>query len=54
MLDGSVRSIDPRIDAGNSSAATPTEEEIESKVASPYGVWGALGTIAGGEPKEEF
>ena len=31
-----------------------TEEEMKSGVASPYGVWGAFGTIDGGEVANEF
>lgn len=41
--DGSVSSIDETIDAGNSASA------YVGSGASPFGVWGALGTRAGGE-----
>jgi prepilin-type N-terminal cleavage/methylation domain-containing protein/prepilin-type processing-associated H-X9-DG protein len=41
--DGSVRFVPNGIDVGNSSAAEPATGP------SPYGVWGALGTRAGGE-----
>lgn len=53
-MDGSVAFIDEDIDAGDSSSPTPTEDEMKSGVASPYGVWGALGTINGGEVVDEF
>lgn len=49
LFDGSTQSIDSGIDSGDIELPTPTEDEIEAKVASPYGVWGALGTINGGE-----
>ena len=44
MGDGSVRFIQNNINAGS-----PTSPEVGGG-ASPYGVWGALGTMAGGEP----
>lgn len=48
MMDGSVRFIDEDIDAGDPTRPTPTSAQIEKgSFASPYGVWGALGTIAG-------
>jgi prepilin-type N-terminal cleavage/methylation domain-containing protein/prepilin-type processing-associated H-X9-DG protein len=47
MGDGSVRFVNDNINAGNSAAA-----EVSSG-ASPYGVWGALGTKAGGESVSE-
>lgn len=43
MLDGSVRFVSSSIDAGNSSAPPVTSG------LSPYGVWGAMGTVSGGE-----
>lgn len=49
LADGSTHSIDKEIDTGDLSVATPTIEEMKASVPSPYGVWGALGTIAGGE-----
>jgi prepilin-type N-terminal cleavage/methylation domain-containing protein len=48
MADGGVRFIPNSIDAGSSSAAEPTGG------ASPYGVWGALGTMAGGEANTNY
>ena len=48
MADGSVRFITSNINAGNSGAA----ESLNS--SSPYGVWGALGTMAGGEVPSDF
>lgn len=52
MCDGSVRFVSENIDAGNNKAALPTVESDDSE--SPYGVWGALGTKAGGEVIDEF
>jgi prepilin-type N-terminal cleavage/methylation domain-containing protein/prepilin-type processing-associated H-X9-DG protein len=43
FADGSIRFINQNIDAGNSSAP----ESLTSE--SPYGVWGAMGTINRGE-----
>ena len=43
MVDGSVRFISESIDCGD-----PSVKEVASG-KSPYGVWGALGTISGGE-----
>ncbi len=43
MADGSVRFISETINTGNLNAAEPTSGP------SPYGVWGAMGTKAGGE-----
>lgn len=43
MLDGSVRFISETIDCGDSYANAVTSGK------SPYGVWGALGSAAGGE-----
>jgi hypothetical protein len=48
MADGAVRFISGNINAGTSSTA-----EVTSGV-SPYGVWGALGTKAGGKVISEF
>ena len=53
-LDGSVSFFDMDIDAGDPSNPTPTEEQMASSVASPYGAWGGLGTIDGGEIVNEF
>lgn len=46
MGDGSVRFIRDSIDAGNQGFAANTSP---FPTASPYGVWGALGSRAGGE-----
>lgn len=43
LCDGSVRFVSENIDTGNLSVATTRGAR------SPYGVWGALGTRAGGE-----
>jgi prepilin-type N-terminal cleavage/methylation domain-containing protein/prepilin-type processing-associated H-X9-DG protein len=44
FADGTVHFISSNIDAGNSAAPEPS-----TGGPSPYGVWGALGTINGGE-----
>jgi prepilin-type processing-associated H-X9-DG protein len=47
MADGAVRFISQNINAGNQAAKIPAATVTS---ASPYGVWGALGTKAGAEP----
>jgi type II secretory pathway pseudopilin PulG len=44
LADGSVHFLGQNIDTGNL-----TIPAISATTASPYGVWGALGTMAGGE-----
>ncbi|MGQ9506138.1 MAG: DUF1559 domain-containing protein [Thermogutta sp.] len=51
MADGSVRFISDTIDAGNLWAVAPRPTDSGP---SPYGVWGALGTKAGGETVSSF
>ena len=59
MVDGSVRFISDTIDCGDMDAdingsAYPTMSASHGKEfsgKSPFGVWGALGTISGGESK---
>ncbi|MBC7351906.1 MAG: DUF1559 domain-containing protein [Thermogutta sp.] len=46
LMDGSVRFISETIDTGNLAAPQPGN----GGGPSPYGVWGALGSMAGGEP----
>lgn len=48
LCDASVRFISETIDAGNTLAAPVTGGP------SPYSVWGALGSKAGGEPLSDF
>ncbi len=48
MCDGSVHFISDNIDTGNLSIGAPLAGQDISG-PSPYGVWGALGSIAGGE-----
>jgi prepilin-type N-terminal cleavage/methylation domain-containing protein len=49
MADGAVRFVSDSIDTGNLGVAVTTVGG-----ASPYGVWGALGTKAGGETVGDF
>jgi len=49
LLDGSVRFISDTIDCGNLNLIQANYGG--SSVDSPYGVWGAFGSIAGGESK---
>ena len=46
LVDGSVRFIPETIDAGDRTLPEVTSGE------SPYGVWGALGSISGGESRQ--
>jgi len=46
MCDGSVTAINENINTGNPAATSPGGSDA---VASPYGVWGALGSAIGGE-----
>jgi len=47
MADGSVRFISDNIDTGNLAVPAPL---ATAGGPSPYGIWGALGSKAGGEP----
>ena len=51
LLDGAVRFVSENINTGNQAAAIPSDT---SSGVSPYGVWGAIGTRAGGEVVGEF
>jgi len=50
MGDGAVRFVSDNVDSGNLAAADP--RTVGEK--SPYGVWGSLGSIGGGETVGEF
>ncbi|MDO5581421.1 MAG: DUF1559 domain-containing protein [Planctomycetia bacterium] len=50
LADGSVRFISDTIDCANACSFTGSEQTTGQ---SQFGVWGALGTIAGGESKVE-
>jgi prepilin-type N-terminal cleavage/methylation domain-containing protein/prepilin-type processing-associated H-X9-DG protein len=55
MADGSVHFISDSINTGDLSAPEPAPgSTMPSPRQSPYGVWGALGTIDGGEPTAQF
>jgi prepilin-type N-terminal cleavage/methylation domain-containing protein/prepilin-type processing-associated H-X9-DG protein len=56
MCDGAVRFISESISAGNASATDPAAGRGGGSVpgASPYGIWGALGTRNAGEIIGEF
>jgi hypothetical protein len=49
VADGSVRFINADIDAGDSRTATLTAARMSARAASPFGVWGALGTASSAE-----
>jgi type II secretory pathway pseudopilin PulG len=50
FVDGSIRATSNTIDTGN-LLNTTTPGKIKDSGESDFGVWGALGTINGGEPK---
>ena len=56
LADDSTHFISNNIDSGNPNNATLTVQQIESEdvVASPHGVWGAMGSMAGDEASDEF
>jgi len=51
FADGAVTFVRENIESGNKAAASPTSDTtyIAKTTASPYGVWGALGSRVGGE-----
>jgi prepilin-type N-terminal cleavage/methylation domain-containing protein len=51
MMDGAVKFVSENIDSGNQAALWPADT---AGGPSPYGVWGALGTKAGGETIGDF
>ncbi len=54
FADGSVHSVAKDIDAGDAQAPTLTSAEIEAGAPTPYGVWGALGTLASNDDTQSF
>ena len=56
MADDSTHFISNNIDSGKRNNPTLTVEQIESEAGagSPHGVWGAMGSMAGGEVVKEF
>jgi len=54
MCDGSVRFVSETIDTGDISAPEPDGIAGFTRMDSPYGVWGRLGSMAGGEAVQSF
>lgn len=55
LVDASVRFVSEEIDCGDLTQPTLSVEQMSSpNVPSPYGVWGALGTVDGGEDLSDF
>lgn len=54
MADASVRYLSENVDSGDANHPTPKLSQLrrEEPFPSPYGVWGALGTIRGGDRVE--
>ncbi len=51
LADGSTRFVSETINTGD---LTLPEPRVSGAVISPYGIWGALGSKAGGEPTREY
>lgn len=50
-----MRFVSQHVDTGRLTAApVPTEANPHATGPSPYGVWGALGSISGGEVIGDF
>ena len=56
LADTSTHFISNDVDSGKPNTATLTVQQIESEavIASPHGVWGAMGSMAGDEASDEF
>lgn len=55
FVDARTRFVSEEIDSGDSATAPPTSEDfLGKKHPSPFGVWGALGTISGEEENRDF
>ena len=55
MADGAVVFMTDSVEAGDASFPPITLQQLEADTpaASPYGLWGALGTVASGEDMED-
>ncbi|TWU50511.1 Type II secretion system protein G precursor [Rubripirellula tenax] len=53
MMDGAVKFVTDSIDAGDAQSPTIATEKSEVPLASPYGLWGAIGSAVGGESIDE-
>ncbi|PQO32039.1 DUF1559 domain-containing protein [Bremerella cremea] len=54
LVDGAVRYISQEIDTGDLKQSPPQEKDYaESSFPSPFGVWGALGSRAGGDDTDD-
>jgi prepilin-type processing-associated H-X9-DG protein len=54
LADGAVRFASETIDTGNLAAPEAWSWSIQRQNQSPYGVWGALGSIEGGDTVGDF
>ncbi len=53
MADGAVKFITDSIDAGDQTAPVP-QTDTPNTERSPYGLWGALGTLSSSEKSGEL
>lgn len=54
MADGSVRFVSENINSGDRTSCSPGSTGCNVGPQSPYGIWGALGTMSGGEAVGDF
>jgi prepilin-type N-terminal cleavage/methylation domain-containing protein len=54
MGDGAVRFISDNINTGNVATPFPASSAAPPSGPSPYGIWGSLGSISGGDAVAEF
>jgi prepilin-type N-terminal cleavage/methylation domain-containing protein/prepilin-type processing-associated H-X9-DG protein len=54
LADGSVRFVGDTIDTGNLSLPEAWSWSIQRQNVSPYGVWGSLGSIEGGDTVGDY
>jgi hypothetical protein len=55
MMDAAIRKISNSIDCGTPTSTPPdAAQRAGEKLESPFGVWGAMGTIASGEVISEL
>jgi len=51
LMDGSVTFVSETVESGNPNHGCGQEEIRDAGIRSPFGVWGALGSMNGGESK---
>jgi prepilin-type processing-associated H-X9-DG protein len=54
LADGAIRFVSETIDTGNLALPEAWTWNVQNQVNSPYGVWGALGSIEGSEAAADY